>query len=121
MATKTRAEMIKKVLQRLGVVSASGSVDAKDSGLVGPILDSLHSRYLKRRLVNFATTAFPEWSQEPFTMCLEEEVAPYYGLVRDGRKRIGELELAADMQGSIESTPTPHRIVTGKRRRSEVH
>lgn len=94
MATKTRAQMIDHVLQRISVLAAGQSATADDSALVGPILDSLHDTLRARGLAPFATSAFPMWAQEAFTKILSSEIAPYFGVqpsvsdVRDGESEL---------------------------------
>lgn len=80
MATKTRAEMITKTLQRLGVLGAGQTATSEDSDIVGDALDAIHSEFQARSLAPFASSAFPEWSWEPFAMLIGADVAPYFGL-----------------------------------------
>lgn len=104
----TRAEMITKVLRRLGVLAVGQSVAAADSALVGETLDTAHTNYRKRGLANFATSAFPEWAQEPFAKIIADQVAPYFGLSSEVRKleaREGDRELAEQMQGRRHAVP----------------
>jgi hypothetical protein len=107
-ATLNRAQMIDKVLQRLGVLGGGQAATAEDAALVGPVLDTVHTQRRKRGLANFATSAFPEWAQEPFAKVIAREAGPYFGLRSeelDADAREGELELAAQMQGRRHAVP----------------
>ena len=66
MATKTRAEMITLLLERIGVKGGIEAAAAEDSALAGTVIDSLHDRLRKLGLASYATSAFPEWAQMPF-------------------------------------------------------
>lgn len=106
MATKTRAEMITHALRRMGIVGVGGAASAADSELVGAILDTKHAQYRKRGLANFATSAFPEWAQEPFAKVIAHDAAPHFGKALPVNPATGETlgeegdrELAVQMQG----------------------
>ena len=98
--------MITKVLRRPGVLGASESADASDSALAGDVLDSLHDQLRKEGLAPYATSSFPEWAQEPFTKCLEEDLAPYFGKSRQGAKGQGMHELAAQVESKRHARST---------------
>jgi hypothetical protein len=98
-ADMTRANMIDKVLQRLGVLAAGQSANANDAALVGDALDSNHAQYRKRRLAPFATSAFPDWAQEPFAKIISAEVAPYFGIRGLGNEKLdGESDLYEQLE-----------------------
>lgn len=80
MADKTRAQMISLVLERLGVKSANASAATADSTTAGGVIDSLHSRLRKEQLVNFTTSAFPDWAQTPFADIAASELLTPYGI-----------------------------------------
>lgn len=92
--------MIEKVLLRLGVLAAGQTASAEDSTLVGGVLDSLVSQYRHRGLAPFATSAFPEWAQEPFAKIISADAGPYFGKYEmQAERKVGERELAEQMQG----------------------
>lgn len=110
MAAKTRAQMITRAMRRLGILGSGQSQSPEDTDLIGEVLDSVHDELRKKRLVNFASSSFPEWSQEGFTNCLIEEIAPYFGLNREGSRRKGERQLATQIASepsgrSVEFSP----------------
>jgi len=109
MADMTRAQMIDKVLQRLGVLGAGQSASAEDADLVGKTLDGIHSQYRKLRLAPFATSAFPDWAQEPYAKIIAAQVAPYFGkgddmAVREDARK-GHQELGEQLQGEALGAP----------------
>lgn len=106
MADLTRADMIAKVMRYLRVLGAGQTAQSRDSTEVGRILDSVHDQLVHRGLVNFPTTAFPEWGQEPFTKVLAFDVAPYFGVPPDiMKKKEGMKELASQMRGRRKARP----------------
>lgn len=115
MATKTRAEMIALAMQRLGVLGAGQTPSSEDSDLVGGVLDSVHDQYNKRGLAPFATSAFPAWSQEPYSKIIAAAIGPYFGyrgatlapLIQESR--IGERELYIQLEVGELNAPTEFR------------
>lgn len=97
--------MITKSLQRLGVLGQSGTASGYLVDLVGPIVDSLHHQLRKDGLAPYATSAFPEWAQEPFAKAMEEEAGPYFGKPRAGMRAAGEREMAKQMQAKRHPRP----------------
>lgn len=110
MADKTRDEMITQVLRRLGILGQGQTAPSNLSTIVGDVIDSVHPQYRKRGLAPFATSAFPDWSQEPFAKIFAREAAPYFGkrgdaaIISDGA--MGDRELAEQMQGRRNALPT---------------
>lgn len=60
--TKNRAQMITLILKRLGVLGAGQSERAEDSSLVGDILDSGHAELRAKDVIDFPTSAVPDWA-----------------------------------------------------------
>lgn len=101
MANKTRAEMIDKVLQRLRVLGAGQSANANDAAIVGDVLDSVHSCYAHRGMAPFATSAFPDWSQEAFAKLIAKDAAAYFGLGNDGAIRADAAEAERELTEQV--------------------
>lgn len=93
MATKTRAEMINWVLEHLGVKAATATVTAEDSTAAGRVIDSVHARLRREGLAPFATSAFPEWAQQPFVDIVAPELAGTYLI---GGERLQRLEIGRE-------------------------
>ncbi len=80
MADLTRADLIDRVLEHLGVKGATQSASAADAKLVGEVVDSLHSRLRGEDLAPFELSAIPPWAQVAMRDLTALEVAPSFGL-----------------------------------------
>ena len=105
MATKTRAEMIAWTLENIGVKASTVTARAEDDTKAGRALDSLYARLRKEGLAPYATSAFPDWAQQPFVDLLSLDLAPIYSL-QPGRVQVisdaasrGRIELAKQVAG----------------------
>lgn len=81
MATWTKAELAQKVLEYVGVVPAGQSASSEDSTLAEGVIDSVHAQLDSHdhSKVPFATSAIPEWAQQPMVKYVAVEVGPYFG------------------------------------------
>lgn len=106
MANLTRAEMIDRVLQRLSVVGAGQSAKPEDSTLAGVTVDSVYGQFRARGRAPFPITAFPDWSQEPYTAIFAYYAAPYFGtrLPREDLKQ-GENDLVKQLRTHNQGNP----------------
>lgn len=101
MADLTRAEMIDRVLEHIGVKAAGQSAKAEDSALVGEAVDAAHDRLNKFGLVPFATSAIPAWAQIPFRDYVAGDIGQSFGYGERFRagQIMGERELAKQCAG----------------------
>jgi hypothetical protein len=101
MADLTRAEMIDRVLEHIGVKPAGQSATAEDSALVGEAIDAAHDRLNKFGLVPFATSAIPTWAQVPFRDFVAGDVGQSFGFGERFKpsQAAAERELARQLAG----------------------
>lgn len=114
MANKTRAQMIDRAMQRMGVLGAGVSAAGEDAVLVGETLDGIHDELTFRGLIGFASTSYPEWAQDPIAQIVAATAGPYFGVyrdpgLRDAEIRRGEASLARNVQGPKALRVTPFR------------
>lgn len=91
MANVTRAELIDRVLEVLGVKAAEQAANASDAKAVGEVVDSLHARLRGEDLVPFETTAIPEWAQIPFRDLVAYEAHSLFGITGAQQQTIAQL------------------------------
>ena len=105
MATKTRAEMISWVLENIGIKAATVTARDEDSTKAGRAIDALFERHRKDGLAPYATSAFPEWAQQPFVDLASRDLLPIYRIGGEMAKLI----MAAAERGQMEL----HKQVAG--------
>ena len=94
MATKTRAEMIARILENLGVVAAGQTASSEDSTLAGEALDGVFERRKKLGHVIFEISAVPEWAQSLLVDIVSENLIGQYKI---GPERAPEIRASARM------------------------
>lgn len=85
MATMTRADVIKGVLEYLRVIDGVDDVPAEDSTRVGYIVDSVHDQMRQQGRAPWALSAVPEYAQTPLIRVVAAECMPYYGKPMDAQ------------------------------------
>lgn len=112
MATKTRAEMISRVLTRLGVLAAGQTATDEDSDLAGEVLDSLHKSHTKRGLAPYATTAYPEWAQRSVVKIAAHELASDFGITGQRLAEFAQAAIGAERDLSEQVAAQSHAAPT---------
>ena len=109
MADMTRAEMIAKVLQDLGVLAAGQSATSEDADKVGKALDACWSELRTLGYAPFATSAIPEWAQNGFGDYVAAEVKPAFGFPvnKEVEQTIAERKLARQLAGYRQLSSIP--------------
>jgi hypothetical protein len=80
MANLTRAEMIDRVLEHLGVKPAEQSASAADVKAVGEVLDSCHARLRAENRALFETQSVPPDAQIPFRDVVALDCSTLFGV-----------------------------------------
>lgn len=115
MATITRADIVSRALEHIGVKSATQSATAEDAKLAGEVFDSVYYRFRKLGLAPFATSAIPEWAQGSFRRIVAAELAPVFGISGQrlsefvAEKIAARKELAEQVTGYRHSVPIKTR------------
>ncbi len=92
MADWTRANLIDRALEHIGVLAAGATVASADSTRAGEAIDSAHERLRKFGLAPFATSAIPPWAQMAFRDYVAGDLAQLFGL---SGQRLMEFKSAA--------------------------
>lgn len=79
MANWTKAELANNALEYMGVKAAGQSVSGEHSNYVQKVIDSLWKQYRPTGLMQYATSAIPDWSHMPWMKLLAFEVGPRFG------------------------------------------
>lgn len=103
MADLTKAQLAARILEHLGVKSATDGADASDQELAEEAIDSAHERLRKYGLAPFATSAIPPWAQVALRDYVAGDIAQTFG--KDDPKwkqgqAMAERELAKQTSGS---------------------
>ena len=112
MADWTRAILIDRALEHIGVLAIGGTVASNDSTRAGEVIDSAHERLRKLGYAPFATSAIPPWAQMHFRDVVAGDLAMTYGI---SGQRLVEFKLAAqraefDLQRQVSGHKPPIRV-----------
>ncbi len=94
MADLTKAALVSRVLEHLGVLAAGETAASADSTWVGEALDATYDRLRKFGLVPFDTSAIPSWAQIHLRDAVAGDVAQSYGM---SGQRLAEFKQAAEI------------------------
>lgn len=90
MATITRAQLIERVLQNLGVLAAGQTPSAEDSFATGEAIDSVYARLQRDEKAPFTLSAIPEWAQPSLRDVVSYELKDVFGISGERLQSIGE-------------------------------
>lgn len=114
MATLTRANIIDRALEALGVKAAGETAATNDTTRVGEAFDTIYDQIHKESLAPFATSAVPEWAQSALIHMTALESAASFGVSGDLLQSIlmlarkGRQDLAT--QVAAVKQPVPVRV-----------
>jgi hypothetical protein len=78
-----KTDMVKLVLETLGVKAAGQNASAEDTAQATTHLDSLYERLVGDRLAVFELTDIPSWAVSPLATMVAYELCPIYGVTGD--------------------------------------
>lgn len=101
MATLTLADLANRVLENIGVKSATEDPIAADAELVKERITSLHVRLRALGKAQYPTSAFPEWAQDLITDLVSAKVVNVFGV--QGQRLQAILSAAAAAQRDLDT------------------
>lgn len=110
MANLTLADVADRSLEILGVKPLSQASTATDAARAREKLTSIHSMLRKEGLVNFASSAIPDWAQDALAHMTADKLLPLYGVGPERAQLIkiaaveGRRDLAAQMHAKKQPT-----------------
>jgi hypothetical protein len=114
MATLTRAQVVDRALEAIGVKAAGQSSLTVDSDRAGESFDTVYYMLRKEGLAPFAISAVPEWAQSALIHMTAADIAPSYGI---GGERLALVANMAskgrtDLATQVAATIAPIRTTT---------
>lgn len=112
MASLTRANIVARALEALGVKAAGQAASAEDSAKAGEAVDETHSQLIQNGLAPFAISAVPDWAQSALIHIAAEKLIPSFGVVGEARANVllaaqrGRSELIDQLAEPHSQTPT---------------